>query len=397
MERLPKTPDDTRGARWGALQAEHEAVAEWVAGLDGERAVVGVSVGLEYAYTGAAPTPRGSAPSRVGSPRRRTPRCAQRSSGAKETSRCRRGTWSSPSMPAEAKPSACAAQGWDRGVALAAGLRADVLEARGQLDEALRIRREEELPVYERLGDVHSKAVTMGQIADVLQARGSSTRLCAFGERRSCPSTSDSATCKARRARWARSPMSSRRGGSSTRPSAFERDEVLPVFERLGDVRGQGRHDGQNRRQCFRPGAARRGPPHMARRSASRLRAARGRSLQGRHDGQDRRRAPGPGQLDEALRMPRVTRSFPSTSGSVTCAPMAVTMSKIADILQAQGSSTRPCACGERKCSRSSNDSATCAAKPSRWGRSPTCSGHGDSVTRPGASTVMRCFPSAKR
>jgi hypothetical protein len=40
------------------------------------------------------------------------------------------------------------------------------------LDEALRIRQEEQLPVYERLGDVRSRAVTLGQIADVLQARG---------------------------------------------------------------------------------------------------------------------------------------------------------------------------------------------------------------------------------
>jgi hypothetical protein len=47
---------------------------------------------------------------------------------------------------------------------------ADVLQARGQLDEALRIRQEEELPVYERLGDVRAKAVTMGQIADILKA-----------------------------------------------------------------------------------------------------------------------------------------------------------------------------------------------------------------------------------
>ena len=31
---------------------------------------------------------------------------------------------------------------------------ADVLYRRGELDEALRIRREEELPVFERLGDV---------------------------------------------------------------------------------------------------------------------------------------------------------------------------------------------------------------------------------------------------
>ena len=56
--------------------------------------------------------------------------------------------------------------------ALASGLIADILQARGQLDEALKIRNEEELPVYERLGDVRSRAVTMGKIADILQARG---------------------------------------------------------------------------------------------------------------------------------------------------------------------------------------------------------------------------------
>ena len=36
----------------------------------------------------------------------------------------------------------------------------------------MRIRREEELPVYERLGDVRSRAVTLGKIADVLVYRG---------------------------------------------------------------------------------------------------------------------------------------------------------------------------------------------------------------------------------
>jgi phosphopentomutase len=36
----------------------------------------------------------------------------------------------------------------------------------------MRLRQEEELPVYERLGDVSSKAITMGKIADILQARG---------------------------------------------------------------------------------------------------------------------------------------------------------------------------------------------------------------------------------
>src|SRR3712207_7252637 len=43
--------------------------------------------------------------------------------------------------------------------AITRGKIADILQARGELDEALRIRREEELPVYERLGDVRSAAV----------------------------------------------------------------------------------------------------------------------------------------------------------------------------------------------------------------------------------------------
>ena len=49
---------------------------------------------------------------------------------------------------------------------------ADILQQRGETDEALRIRREEQLPVYERLGDVRERAVTMGKIADILQQRG---------------------------------------------------------------------------------------------------------------------------------------------------------------------------------------------------------------------------------
>ena len=44
---------------------------------------------------------------------------------------------------------------------------ADIYQARGQLDEALRIRSEEELPGYEKLGDIRSRAVTIAQIADI--------------------------------------------------------------------------------------------------------------------------------------------------------------------------------------------------------------------------------------
>ena len=59
-----------------------------------------------------------------------------------------------------------------RAKAITMGKIAGILQARGQLDEALRIHQEEALPVYERLGDVHAKAFTMGRIADILQARG---------------------------------------------------------------------------------------------------------------------------------------------------------------------------------------------------------------------------------
>ena len=51
-------------------------------------------------------------------------------------------------------------------------LLADLLEARGDLDEALRIREAECLPVYERLQDVRSRAITWGKIADIREARG---------------------------------------------------------------------------------------------------------------------------------------------------------------------------------------------------------------------------------
>ena len=42
----------------------------------------------------------------------------------------------------------------------------------GELDEALRIYREELLPVIERHGDLRSKAITLCRIADILLSRG---------------------------------------------------------------------------------------------------------------------------------------------------------------------------------------------------------------------------------
>ncbi|MGH8583438.1 MAG: tetratricopeptide repeat protein [Gammaproteobacteria bacterium] len=59
-----------------------------------------------------------------------------------------------------------------RSKAVTQGKIAGILEDRGQLDEALRIRKEEELPVYERLGDVRELIVGRVNLAMVLLRRG---------------------------------------------------------------------------------------------------------------------------------------------------------------------------------------------------------------------------------
>ena len=63
-------------------------------------------------------------------------------------------------------------QGDRRSVATTKGKLASVLELQGEFDEALRIRREEELPVYEELGEVPMSLNAKAQIAFVLLQRG---------------------------------------------------------------------------------------------------------------------------------------------------------------------------------------------------------------------------------
>ena len=49
---------------------------------------------------------------------------------------------------------------------------ADIQKERGEFDEALRLRQQEELPIYQRLGDVRSQSATLGEIADILLQMG---------------------------------------------------------------------------------------------------------------------------------------------------------------------------------------------------------------------------------
>ena len=58
-----------------------------------------------------------------------------------------------------------------RSRAVTLGKIADVISARGELDEALRIRREEQLPVYEKLGDVRSLLAGRANLVVMLMKR----------------------------------------------------------------------------------------------------------------------------------------------------------------------------------------------------------------------------------
>jgi tetratricopeptide (TPR) repeat protein len=124
--------------------------------------------------------------------------------------------------------------GYDYEAAFAVGRRAGILQEQGELDEALRIRREDELPVYERLGDQRLHAVTMGRAASILQQQGE------LGE--------------ALRIRQDELPVYERLGDLESRAGAMggiadilqaqgelgealriRREEQLPVYEQLGN------------------------------------------------------------------------------------------------------------------------------------------------------------------
>jgi tetratricopeptide (TPR) repeat protein len=125
----------------------------------------------------------------------------------------------------------------DRDRALALGKIADVLGARGELDEALRIRRDEELPVYDRLGDVQSRAITLGQIADVLFVRGELDEALRIRREEQLPVFDRFGEVRERAITLGKIADVLFARGELDEALRIHREEVLPVFHRLGDVR----------------------------------------------------------------------------------------------------------------------------------------------------------------
>ena len=139
------------------------------------------------------------------------------------------------------------ALGDKRSLAVTKGKIADVLQARGDLDEALRIRTEEELPVYEALGDKRSLAVTKGQIADVLEARGDLDEALRIRTEEALPvfeALGDKRSLAVTKGKIA-DVLQAR--GDLDEALRIRTEEQLPVYEALGDKRSAGGDERQGR------------------------------------------------------------------------------------------------------------------------------------------------------
>ena len=124
-----------------------------------------------------------------------------------------------------------------RSRAVTMGKIADILQARGQLDEALRIRREEQLPVYDRLGDVRERAMTMGRIADILQARGQLDEALRIRREEELPVYDRLGDVLGRAVTMGDIAAILQARGQLDEALRIRREEQLPVYDRLGDVR----------------------------------------------------------------------------------------------------------------------------------------------------------------
>ncbi|MCC8999499.1 MAG: tetratricopeptide repeat protein [Candidatus Contendobacter sp.] len=125
-------------------------------------------------------------------------------------------------------------RGEEREAALARSQIADVLQVRGDYEEARRIYREQ-LPVYKRLGDMQAWAVTQGEIASVLQARGELNEALRILRESVLPlfegKGRDWAVMQGKIADILQAC------GDYEEALRIRREEELPVYERLGDVR----------------------------------------------------------------------------------------------------------------------------------------------------------------
>ncbi|MEU5686147.1 hypothetical protein DEJ48_08790 [Streptomyces venezuelae] len=124
-----------------------------------------------------------------------------------------------------------------RSVAVMWGQTADILQQRGEADEALRLRREVELPVYERIGDTRSVAVTWGQIAEILYQRGEVEEALRIRREVILPAFERIGDTRSAAVAWGQISDVLQQRGEVEEALRIRREVTLPTYERIGDTR----------------------------------------------------------------------------------------------------------------------------------------------------------------
>ncbi|MFD9067922.1 CHAT domain-containing protein, partial [Kitasatospora purpeofusca] len=124
-----------------------------------------------------------------------------------------------------------------RSTAITWGKIADVLQQRGEVDEALRIRREIQLPEYQRIGDARSTAITWGQIADVLQQRGEVEEALRIRREIQLPTFEGLGDTRSTAITWGKIADVLQQRGEVEEALRIRREIQLPAFERIGETR----------------------------------------------------------------------------------------------------------------------------------------------------------------
>ncbi|GGN59672.1 hypothetical protein GCM10010112_15020 [Actinoplanes lobatus] len=114
---------------------------------------------------------------------------------------------------------------------------ADNLYQRGEYDEALRIRREVQLPVYERLGDTRSAAIAWGKIADDLYRRRDHEAALRIYREKTLPAFERLGDTRNTARAWSSIADIHYQRGEYDETLRIRCEVQLPVYERLGDTR----------------------------------------------------------------------------------------------------------------------------------------------------------------
>jgi len=231
-ERLPK-PATGEAARWNEVHAEIISLIEWLPQVPAEERVAVERAGSQFAIDCGPYAAWLHFCERM---------LAGQLSGEQQSNAlwtlaavaCKAGQPDRAFTAAQTKRDIDFSRGADREAALALGLIADIRFAEGKFQEAWRISAEEQLPIYIRLGDTREQIVTKSRMADVLEKRGELDQ--AFNMREYLP-LSRLQDDRLKAIMLTRLAELQRERGELDDVAEIYSWHVLPIFEGLGDER----------------------------------------------------------------------------------------------------------------------------------------------------------------